>query len=130
MNLQSVKDNGTRTIVYCRSKVRDALQRQEKKILSYAKAQGYVVTETFKESGTMDYLTYHSLRLRAKYREFDILLVADLEVLGNSPIEIMHEINFLMEKGVKVISLKDGELNVESLPLLFRKMFRLIGHNN
>lgn len=67
-----------------------------------------------------------SLRLRAKYREFDILLVAELEVLGNSPIEITNEINYLAENGIKVLSLKDGELNGEALPVAFRKNFRLV----
>ena len=75
MNEQSEKNSGTRTIIYCRSDKRDNLHQQEEKILSYAKAQGYTVTETFMESGTMGPLTYHGLRLRAKYREFDILLV-------------------------------------------------------
>lgn len=126
MNVQSEKNTGTRTIVYCRSDARADLQRQEEKILSYAKAQGYTVTETFMESGTMDSLTYHSLRLRAKYHEFDILLVAELEVLGNTPIEITHEINYLAENGIKVLSLKDGELNCEMLPVVFRKNFRLV----
>lgn len=126
MKVQSEKNTETRTIVYCRSDARDDLQRQKEKNLSYAKAQGYTVTETFLESGTMGSLTYHSLRLRAKYREFDILLVAELEVLGNSPIEITHEINYLAENGIKVLSLKDGELNGETLPDAFRKNFRLV----
>ena len=42
----------------------------------------------------------------------------------------MHEVNFLTENGVKVVSIKDGELNAETLPLLFRKLFRLVGHNS
>lgn len=126
MKVQSEKNTGTRTIVYCRSDARDDLLRQKEKVLSYAKMQGYTVTETFMESGTMDSLTYHSLRLRAKYREFDILLVAELEVLGNSPIEITQEINYLVENGIKVLSLKDGELNGETLPVAFRKNFRLV----
>lgn len=126
MNFQSVKDNETRAIVYCRSDAREDLQRQKEKILSYAKMQGYTVTETFMESGSMDSLTYHSLRLRAKYREFNILLVAELEVLGNSPIEITQEINYLADNGIKVLTLKDGELNGETLPVAFRKNFRLV----
>lgn len=126
MNFQSVKDNETRAIVYCRSEARGDLQLQAEKILSYAKMQGYTVTETFMESGTMDSLTYHSLRLRAKYREFNILLVAELEVLGNSPIEITQEINYLAENGIKVLTLKDGDLNGETLPITFRKSFRLV----
>ena len=126
MSFQSVKDNEIRAIVYCRSEARADLQRQKKEVLSFAKAQGYTVTETFVESGTMSSLTYHSLRLRAKYREFDILLVAELEVLGNSPIEITQEINYLAGNGIKVLSLKDGELNGETLPVAFRKSFRLV----
>ena len=126
MNFQSVKDNETRAIVYCRSDAREDLQWQKEKILSYAKMQGYTVTETFMESGSMDSLTYHSLRLRAKYREFNILLVAELEVLGNSPIEITQEINYLANNGIKVLTLKDGELNGETLPVAFRKSFRLV----
>ena len=74
----------------------------------------------------MDALTYNNLRLQAKYREFDVLVVPELEVLGNSPIEITHEVNFLAENGVKVVSVKDGELNVETLPNAFRKGFRLV----
>lgn len=126
MNFQSVNDNETRAIVYCRSEARGDLQLQAEKIMSYAEAHGYTVTETFTESGSMDSLTYHSLRLRAKYREFDILLVAELEVLGNSPIEITQEIINLAENGIKVLSLKDGELNGETLPVAFRKSFRLV----
>ncbi len=126
MNFQPVKDNETRAIVYCRSEARDDLQLQTEKILSYANMQGYTVTETFMESGSMDSLTYHSLRLRAKYREFNILLVAELDVLGNSPIEITQEINYLADNGIKVLTLKDGELNGETLPVAFRKSFRLV----
>ncbi len=42
----------------------------------------------------------------------------------------MHEVNFLTENGVKVVSVKEGELNADTLSLLFRKMFRLVGHNS
>lgn len=127
MNVQSAKNNGTRAIAYCRSETMDKLEQQEKIILLYAKEQNLSVTETFKESGSVTgSLTYHSLRLRAKYREFDILLITELDILGNSAIEITHELNFLAENGVKVVSLKDGELNVETLPIAFRKSFWLV----
>lgn len=132
MDEQAVKFIGTRTIVYCRSAVSDdtELKKQEKVLKDYAKENGLSVHETFLEGGKMDSLTYHSWRLRAKYREFDNLLITELNVLGNSPIEITHEIGFLNQKGVKVISLKDGELNADTLPQAFRKGFRLIGHNS
>ena len=101
-------------------------QRQSDELHVYAKEQGFCVTETFIASGTMDPLTYHSFRLRARYREVEILLVTELDVLGNSAIEITHEINFLSENGVKVISLKEGELNSETLPKIFRSKLKLI----
>ena len=128
MNLQSLKSNGTRSIIYCRSETGDSkeLDYQKEKTLAYTETHGYSVSEIFMESGEMDSSTYHSLRLRAKYREFDILLVAELEVFGNSPIEITQEINYLVENGIKVLSLKDGELNGETLPVAFRKSFRLV----
>ena len=131
MNVQSVENTGTRAIVYCRAETRDELQRQQEKILPYAKAQGFSVAETFMESGNKtDSLTYYSLRLRAKYREFDILLLSDIATLGNSAIEITLEIDFLNQNGVKVISLKDGELNAETLPQIFRKGFRFVARNS
>lgn len=127
MNVQSVKNKGARAIVYCRSEARDGLQRQEEKILKYVKSQDLSVRETFMESGNKtDSLTYHSLRLRAKYREFDVLLITELSVLGNGAIEITHEVSFLNENGVKVVSVKDGELNAETLPQTFRKNFCLV----
>ena len=94
----------------------------------YAKANGLSAIRTILESGKMDALTYNNLRLQAKYREFDVLIVPELEVLGNSPIEITHEVNFLTENGVKVVSIKDGELNAETLPSTFRKGFRLVSY--
>ena len=60
------------------------------------------------------------LSMKELSREFDVFVVPELEVLGNSPIEITHEVNFLTENGVKILSLKDGELNVETLPMIFR----------
>ena len=129
MNNQAVsKDAKKRAILYCRSLENDSVQpqRQSDELHVYAKEQGFCVTETFITSGTIDPLTYHSFRLRARYREFEVLLITELDVLGNSAIEITHEINFLNENGVKIISLKDGELNSETLPQIFRKNFKLV----
>ena len=69
-------------------------------------------------------LTYNNLRLQAKYHEFDELLITEIAVLGNSSIEITEEINYHVENGIKVLSIKDGELNIETLPSQFRKRFR------
>ncbi len=129
MNNQAVsKGTAKKAILYCRSVAGDRaeLQSQSEVLTEYTKANGLSAMRTILESGKMDALTYSNLRLQAKYREFEVLLVPELDVLGNSPIEITHEVNFLTENGVKVISLKDGELNVETLPIIFRKGFRLV----
>ncbi|MDE6676290.1 MAG: hypothetical protein K2K12_01070 [Clostridia bacterium] len=77
----------------------------------------------------MDVLTYNNLRLQAMYREFDVLFVSELEVLGNSPIEITYEVNFLIGHGVQVLSIKGGELNAETLPSMFRKGLGLLNRS-
>ncbi len=129
MNNQTVnKETAKKAILYCRSVAgnRAELQSQSEALSVYAKANGLSAIRTILESGKMDALTYNNLRLQAKYREFDVLMVPELEVLGNSPIEITHEVNFLIEHGVKVVSIKEGELNAETLPDTFRKGFRLV----
>ena len=129
MNNQMVsRETVKKAILYCRSVAGDRaeLQTQSEALNVYAKANGLSAIRTILESGKMDALTYSNFRLQAKYREFDVLIVPELEVLGNSPIEITQEINYLVENGIKVLSLKDGELNGETLPVAFRKSFRLV----
>ncbi len=129
MNNQVVsREIAKKAILYCRSVAgnRAELQSQREVLTEYAKANGLLPIRTILESGTMDALTCNNFRLQAKYREFDVLLVTELDVLGNSPIEITHEVKFLNENNVKVISIKDGELNAETLPSTFRKGFRLV----
>jgi resolvase, N terminal domain len=133
MNEQVVgRELTKRAIAFCcaMSGKDNEMQKQYESFSTYAKANEMAIGVTFRANARMESFTYRSLRLRAKYREFDVLLVPELDALGNSPIEITHEINFLTENGIKVISLKDGELNAETLPLLFRKMFRLVEHNS
>lgn len=132
MNSKAISnEKAKKAILYCRSVAGDRaeLQRQSDTLTEYAKANGLSAIRTVLECGKMDVLTYSNLRLQAKYREFDVLIVPELEVLGNSAIEITQEVNFLTENGVKVISLKDGELNAETLPSTFRKGFRILSHN-
>ena len=121
------KGNETRIILYCRSATGDNSELQEQKNMldDYAKANGLAIVRTYIESGTMDALTYHNLRLQARYHEFDELLITELAVLGNSSIEMTEEICYLVDSGINVLSLKDGELNAETLPSVFRKYFRL-----
>ncbi len=129
MNSKITSNEKSKKVILYRSSVvgnRAELQSQSEALTAFAKVNGLSAIRTILESGTMDALTYNNLRLQAKYREFDVLVVPELEVLGNSPIEITHEVNFLAENGVKVVSVKDGELNVETLPNTFRKGFRLV----
>ncbi len=127
MNEQAIKE-GLRAIICCRAANGDnvSLEHQKEIITAYVKEKGYNILITFTGYGAMDSLVYHSLRSRAKYREFDILLIKDIDLFGNGAVEITHEINFLNENGVKVVSLKDGELNGETLSQIFRKSFRLV----
>ncbi len=115
MDKVAIREKEKRAILYCRSvkgnyadlqKSKQSIERicQSKRIISSSHLLG--------KCGTMDALTYNNLRLQAKYREFEILLIPELEVLGNSAIEITEEVNFLTENGVKVLSIKDGELNI------------------
>lgn len=123
----AIREKEKRAVLYCRS-VKGSfadLQSQSKVLSEYAKANGLSVVRTYLESGKMDALTYNNFRLQAKYREFEVLIVSELKVLGNSVIEITEEVKFLANNGVKVISIKDGELSVETLPKLFRKLIRL-----
>lgn len=119
--------NKTRAILYCRSAKGDnsELHEQNDVLDNYAKANELAVVRTYLESGTMSTLTYSNLRLQARYHEFDELFITELSVLGNSSIEITEEISCLVDSGVKVLSLEDGELNGETLPSMFRKNFRL-----
>lgn len=128
MNNQVVnKESKKRAILYCRSAKGDNAELQKQKVVldGYAKAKVRTVIRTYLERGTMGALTYSNSRQQAKYHEFDELLITELSVLGNSSIEITEEISYLVSSGVKVLSLKDGELNVETLPSVFRKNFRL-----
>ncbi len=121
-------EKAKKAILYCRSVAgnRAELQSQSETLAEYVKVNGLSAIRTVLESGKMDALTYSNLRLQAKYREFDVLIVPELEVLGNSPIEITHEVNFLTDNGVNVVSIKNGELNAETLPSVFRKSFRIV----
>ena len=132
MTEQTVRSEAKkRTIAFCCAPIGDrvGMERQNEILSAYAKENDMRIGETFESNARMESFVYRSLRLRAKYREFDVLLITDLDMLGNSPIEITHEINFLNENGVTVMSVQDGELNSTTLPILFRKMFRLVNRN-
>lgn len=84
MNNQVVsREIAKKAILYCRSVAGDRaeLQSQSEALTVYAKANGLSAIRTILESGKMDALTYNNLRLQAKYREFDVMIILNLKCL-------------------------------------------------
>ncbi len=67
-----------------------------------------------------------TIRRHAIWRDYEYLLIPTINIFGRTPIEITEEIKFLENNGVKVISLSEGEISVENLPLVFRRQFKVI----
>ena len=66
-----------------------------------------------------DYIfTLGPVRRRAVWKEYEILFIPTINVLGRNPIEITEEIKFLEDNGVKIRSAEEGEISAETLPLL------------
>lgn len=87
-----------------------------KTIESYGKSETYSVYS----------IALSSIRRHAVWRDYEYLLVPTINIFGRTPIEITEEIKFLENNGVKVISLSEGEISVENLPLVFRRQFKVI----
>ena len=81
---------------------------------------------TISEFGNSDDMAWRTLRLMARYREYEILLIDALDVLNTSPENITEAIRYLSQNGVSVVSIKDGTITTENLPELFRKRFKVI----
>lgn len=87
-----------------------------KTIESYGKSETYSVYS----------IALSSIRRHAVWRDYEYLLVPTINIFGRTPIEITEEIKFFENNGVKVISLSEGEISVENLPLVFRRQFKVI----
>ena len=92
---------------------------------SYAKNNDWKVVKIFSETGKLGNLTLWDLRLMAKHKEFEYLLMKDFETFSMPPDESMEEVRYLIENGVEVRTLNDGNLTCESLPALFRNRFKI-----
>ncbi len=115
-----------KAVVYCRANTQKELNLQKLELSLYAKHNGYHIVRTISEFGRLDDMTWRTLRIMARYREYDILLIDTLDVLNISPENITEEIRYLSKNGVSVVSIKDGTITTDNLPELFRKRFKVI----
>lgn len=116
-----------KVVLLCRSESgdREELLQEMNVLSSYAKNNDWKVVKIFSETGKLGNLTLWDLRLMAKHKEFDYLLLKDFETFSMPPDESMEEVRYLIENGVEVRTLNDGNLTCESLPTLFRNRFKI-----
>ncbi len=116
-----------RAVLLCR--VQNGDNAEQKRMMdtlaSYAREREWETVKIFAETGSLGSLTLWDLRLMAKYREYDYLLIEDFNVFAMPPDETMEEVRYLLEHGVEVKTIKDGDLTCDSLPTLFRKRFQI-----
>ena len=62
----------------------------------------------------------------ARYDECDVILVENFDVLDFSPDVTTEEIKYLKERGVRIVSVDEGEITPDMLPDLYRKRFKVI----
>ena len=60
------------------------------------------------------------------YDECDVILVENFDVLDFSPDVTTEEIKYLNERGVRIVSVDEGEITPDMLPDLYRKRFKVI----
>lgn len=60
------------------------------------------------------------------YDECDVILVETFDVLDFSPDVTTEEIKYLNERGVRIVSVDEGEITPDMLPDLYRKRFKVI----
>ena len=116
-----------KVVLLCRSESgdREELLQAMNVLSSYAKNNDWKVVKIYSETGKLGNLTLWDLRLMAKHKEFEYLLMKDFETFSMPPDESMEEVRYLIENGVEVKTLNDGNLTCESLPTLFRNRFKI-----
>ena len=115
-----------KAVVYCRGNTQNELNLRYRELRTFAENNGYSIVRTISEFGQLDDMTWRTLRLMARYREYSVLLIDTLDVLNTSPENITEEIRYLSANGVSVVSMKDGIITTENLPELLRKRFKVI----
>lgn len=116
----------SKAVVYCRANTQNELNLQYEELRTFAEKNGYSIARTISEFGNCDDMTWRTLRLMARYREYRVLLIDTLDVLNTSPENITEEIRYLSANGVSVVSMQNGTITTENLPELFRKRFKVI----
>ena len=122
-----------RAILLLRSETgnsKDFMQQRKSFSKILEKLELYVI-KTIESYGKSETYSVYSIALssilrHAVWRDYEYLLVPTINIFGRTPIEITEEIKFLENNGVKVISLSEGEISVENLPLVFRRQFKVI----
>ena len=116
-----------RAVLLCRSESgnREELTQTMDLLSAYARKKDWKVVKIYSETGKLGTLTLWDLRLMAKHKEFDYLLLKDFDTFSMPPDESMDEVRFLIENGAEVKTLNDGDLTCESLPTLFRNRFKI-----
>ena len=115
-----------KAVVYCRGNTQNELDLQYRELRAFAEKNGYSIVRTISEFGQLDDMTWRTLRLMARYREYSVLLIDTLDVLNTSPENITEEIRYLSANGISIMSIKDGTITIENLSELFRKGFKVI----
>ena len=116
-----------KVVLLCRSECgnKEELLQQMNKLVAYAKAKEWKVDKIYSLTGKMGGITLWDLRLKAKYREYDYLLIDNFDIFSMPPDESMEEVRFLIENGVEIRTLSGETLTCENLPTLFRNRFKI-----
>lgn len=116
-----------KAVLLCRSESgdREELLQQMNRLTSYAKEQEWKIDKIYSLTGKMGGITLWDLRLKARYREYDYLLIDNFDVFSMPPDESMEEVRFLIENGVEIRTLSGETLTCENLPTLFRSRFKI-----
>ncbi len=116
-----------RVVLLCR--VENGEKTEQKRMMdtltAYAREREWKTVKMFSQTGTVSSMILYDLRLMAKFREYDYLLIEDFNVFAMPPDETMEEVRYLLEHGVEVKTIKDGDLTCDSLPMLFRQRFQI-----
>lgn len=114
-------------VLLCREKNGNGknLRQTIDELVSYARNQEWTIVKIFAETGSLGSLTLWDLRLMAKYKEYDCLLLKDFDTFEMPPDEAMEEVRYLVENGVEVRTIEGKTLTCESLPFIFRSRFKI-----
>ncbi len=100
-------------------------KEEEKELHSFAKNKGWNVIKTI-QTAHIDSFTLFNVRLMAKYREYDYLLIKNFEAFLMPPDEMTEEVRYLTERQVKIETLENGTLTQKDIPTFFRNRFKVI----